>query len=112
MKLPRTVKVACRVYSVIPMTKAEMDECSAMGVINHRTCTIKIDTDQNWQIQVETLWHEVKHAIHSIADLTDESKEEDYCSRAAPIELMVLLENKALMDCIMKGITDSSCEHH
>lgn len=97
--LPSRVKVGYAVYDVIAMLPAEIDEVGA-GVCNHRTCVIKIDTTQHWQKQIETLWHEIKHAIHVSVDLGDESKEEDYCSRSAPAEIAVFLDNPSLRQII------------
>ena len=98
--LPTHVRISYSQFHVQPMTAAEADEVGD-GCCNLRDCVIKVNTTQSWQRQVETLWHEVKHAIHAHADLTDESKEEDFCTRAAPYELAVLVHNPKLVACIL-----------
>ena len=48
-----------------------------------------------------TLLHEVIHACADLADLTDDSTEEEWASRLAPVLLRVLWENPALLAYIM-----------
>lgn len=102
MKGIRKVKVGHLVYRVCEMTPEEAEEIEAYGVTNHRTCTIKINSTQDFRRQVETLWHEIKHAVHEIVDLDDGCKEEDYCRRAAPLEISVLCSNPQLLSLIRK----------
>lgn len=101
-----SVRVGHLDYKVVAMRGAEADEIGH-GVCNFHTCIIKIDTSQCFQRQVETLWHEVKHAVHKLADLTDSSTEEEYCMRAAPLEIAVLRDNPRLME-LLAG-WDNSC---
>ena len=100
MKGLNVVRVGCFEYKILSMTSAEIDEVGH-GVCNFSSCVIKIDTTQCHQKQVETLWHEVKHAVHKLADLGDDSKEEEYCMRAAPLEISVMRDNPRLMELLL-----------
>ena len=103
----RSVQVGPFRYSVSAMTSEEIGDDCGRGFINTRTCEIKIDTTYSRQIQIEVLWHEVKHAIHHLASLCDESKEEDYCTRAAPLDLMVLKDNPRLTKILLGEDNDT-----
>ena len=100
-----TIQIGYTQFAVKQMTPDEVEEVGH-GVCNYSTCTIKIDTTQNMQCQIETLWHEVKHAIHNIADLGDESKEEEFVTRSAPLEIDTLRRNPGLMDLISGADTE------
>jgi hypothetical protein len=108
MKGIRQVRIGPAVYKIVDMTPEEHEECEAQGLVNVHTCTIKINPRLSHFRQVEILWHEIKHAIHELADLGDDSKEEDYCRRAAPLELDVLCSNPQLVKLISKVRLDLS----
>ena len=90
--LPAKLRIGHLDVSVQMMTEEESEEVGA-GVANPRTCTIKIDGRLDWQLQVETLWHEVLHFIHFLADLGDESKEEEFVARTTPFHISFFRDN-------------------
>jgi hypothetical protein len=50
--------------------------------------------DSRW---VEVLWHEVKHAINELADIRDETSEEDSVRRSTPLEIAFLRDNPGVI---------------
>tara|TARA_R110000868_G_scaffold82356_6_gene232634 strand:- start:5123 stop:5449 length:327 start_codon:yes stop_codon:yes gene_type:complete len=44
----------------------------------------------------DTLFHEVKHAVNFVADLSNGSTEEEFVTRSTPMELEVLRNNEDL----------------
>ena len=48
--------------------------------------------------QIETFWHEIKHAVNNQMDLSDDSSEEDFVLRGSKGELAVIRANPSLLD--------------
>lgn len=92
----KTIKICFATFTVSLMSEVCADEIGAYGTCNLHKLTIRIADGIDPQLQIETLWHEVKHAIHQLADLNDESKEEDFVTRAAPLEIDTLRRNPGL----------------
>ncbi|MEM6980941.1 MAG: ImmA/IrrE family metallo-endopeptidase [Planctomycetota bacterium] len=89
---PDRVLVGNRTFEIRPMTPLE---CNAVGdgVCDLVNDVIAINTSQSDANIRETLWHEIAHAVHHVAKLTDGCSEEDFANRAAPIWIDVVTRN-------------------
>lgn len=97
IKLPACVIVANRTFRVVAMTADERDNIGD-GVCNWSVDEIKINTDQSDINVLETLLHEVGHAVNASANITDASTEEDGVTRTTPIWMSVWRDNPDLLE--------------
>lgn len=96
MELPPVIVVGATRYRVVEMTEEERDHVGH-GVCNPAMGLIKIDMKQCDDQLLETLLHEVGHAVCSTAAITDHASQEDYILRTTPIWMQVWRENLRLM---------------
>lgn len=103
IELPRRIRVLNRTYIVKAMT-TEDGEHIGDGVCNPRREIIKISLDQSNNNILETLFHEVAHAVNSAASLGDSSSEEDYVTRTTPIWMAVWRDNPELFQLLVNYV--------
>lgn len=101
IRLPEKILVGHLVYTVRPMTADEADESGAEGICSQRRETIRVSTAQCDRLMLETLLHEVGHAINWLAAIDDSASEEDYVLRTTPIWMTVWRDNPDLLDLLL-----------
>jgi len=97
-KLPELLRIAHLevVVLYLPMSEMESDD----GWVSVRQQLIKINRDQSDVNAFETLLHEVTHVVNAIADVGDETKEEDAVRRVTPIWMQVWRDNPKLLEAL------------
>lgn len=106
MFLPETIRVGPFKYNVIPMKDGESEQLDAHGSCSNKNLVIKIDKGQADQMVVETLFHEIEHAINHLADVDDKTEEEDAVRRTTPLRLAVFRDNPDLFR-LLKWMCDA-----
>ena len=97
IQLPNIVRVANATYSITTFTSEELETNDNHGhCIYHRTA-IRVSTAQSDAMILDTLLHEIGHAVNHAAGLNDQSTEEDFVLRATPIWMCVWRDNPALL---------------
>ena len=95
MILPPYVIVGPYKYRIIDMSAEDFDE--EEGGCNHNNLVIKVYTQNRApEFVLDTLWHEISHAVNHVADVNDETKEEDQVTRTTPVWLQVIRDNHGL----------------
>ncbi len=101
---PSVIRVSAHRYRVF-FDRAELAEAQkesssdCMGATNHSQLRIVVDPKLAHDQQVDTLLHEVEHAISHVAGIGDREKitEHEYIHRTNTIRLAVLRDNPALV---------------
>ena len=96
MKLPKSIRVVNRVFEVREMEGDFVRCCSADGLCDHNDDVIHVNTNQSRSQVIETLLHEVGHAINAVVGINDDSTEEEFVRRSTPIWMAVWRENPEL----------------
>lgn len=104
MKLPKSLRIGPFDYAVRMWTDEQSKSHEADGMCSETTIFIRRSLED--QRMLETLLHELLHAIHDIADLGDKSDEEEFTRRSAPLLLCVFRDNPELLSLINKY-----CQH-
>lgn len=101
--MPGAIKVGPFVYrvsqDVAKLQAHEREKGSGFsGFTDHCNLEIVIGPDEALGSQRETLWHEVKHAVHHLYGNSNETiDDETHIRKMAPMELAVLRENPLLV---------------
>ena len=93
---PSHIQVLHVKYEVILKPRTEMDDDD--GFCCDDRLLICVCSALPMQNQIETLWHEIKHAINTQMDLSDDSTEEDFVLRGTKGELAVFRSNPCLLE--------------
>ena len=96
--LPRRIKIGHYTWRVVvgdSVTHPEQLE-GAHGLTDYDTLKIYIRADEALSITVDTVLHELDHAINYAANLTDNSLEEEYVTRGTTVRLDTYLRNPRL----------------
>ena len=94
MQLPKLVHVGPHDYLVHVKERLPDDD---FGEIDFETLVITISGRVDIQVQIETLLHELLHAINQLADITDDTAEEDVVTRTTPYLLALIRDNPELI---------------
>lgn len=100
MKLPKTIKVGPYFWKVVHRKIPEVEECRGDCIPTKET--IRITTGLSKLTTVETLMHEVFHAIYYSWSLEDEDKEERVVSLISTAFAAVLLDNPEFTKLLME----------
>jgi hypothetical protein len=93
MSLPKKIKVISMDYTIKPAEASWVRETESRGQCCTDTQTITVPkTDIPCQT-LDTVMHEVFHAVFDVMQLTDDDKEEAYVSRMATGFTAVLRDN-------------------
>lgn len=76
LKMPAKVRVSCFTVDIIEWDNKEACMRKCFGEFSQDELIIRIDFAQQPQRVVETLIHEVMHAIYGLSGIKDEDKEE------------------------------------
>lgn len=97
--LPKAIRIGNRDYAVrffeADEEKLATDDLSGHVIFAAGLIRIAKGQDKTWLL--ETLLHEIGHAINKLADLSDSSTEEDHVLRATPLWMAVFRDNQALL---------------
>ena len=102
MIIPTEIRVGHLTYSVRELTSDEVEHSEASGLCIIDKLVIAYDPRQPKVLLLETVLHEVSHAVNDFAHLTDKSDEEDHCLRATPVWMMVWRDNPALLNLLQE----------
>ena len=97
MKLPEEVKVACFNIEIKHWDTKTATVRHCFGEFSPDELIIRIDTTQKPQRIIETLIHEITHAIYSLYNVKDEDKEERIVSSMSRGWLQVYQDNPEIM---------------
>lgn len=92
---PAFVQVFHLRYTLRPVLSVEIDGDDGICDVNRLRICWAIDRPP--AVQIETLWHEILHAIHHHFDLDDPSPEERFTLLGARGHLQVLRDNPWLL---------------
>lgn len=98
MKLPPYVAIVHRTFRVVELDEDLRYCVSDDGLIDFEHDTITVNPCLSPAQVLETLLHEVGHAVHAVAAINDHSSEEEIVSRTTPIWMAVWRDNPLLLD--------------
>lgn len=109
IELPSQLKIGPYDYEVV-----QVDEQSRKVMINENlfgshhpeACKIIIYLTDNDEVNLNTLWHEIKHAIWFLFGLQDSDDEERIVNTLSSGELMVLKDNPELLELVTTVVTE------
>lgn len=107
--LPEYLKIGPYWYEVIEADESweEMHgDGGISGLCLNRESRIYVNLTGNRTFDIDTFWHEVKHAIWFVFGLQDSDDEERVVSAMATGELMVLKDNPELFSMLMDYVTE------
>ena len=104
MDLPEKIKVAGIDVKLIDWCPEEADEFGAYGIFSPGRSLIKIDTSKNEHKVVETLIHEVLHAIYAGYFISEDDGEERTVSVMAAGLTQVFRDSPELLDLITEHL--------
>lgn len=105
MTCPRKVKVGAQFYRISRRKNPRLQR-DTWGLCDHERCEIWIAPGLSGRRYVEVLWHEIIHAIHYNAGLSDDSTEEEFTDRGGMGLMMVMADNPALSMWTLKALAD------
>ncbi len=103
MKLPKEIKVAGHQYRVKVKNGSWGDDSRLRGNCSSQELEIKIDSNMPKSRRVETLLHEIGHAIYHEYNIQDEDREERTVTAFATGLHQVLTDNPALISLMNDG---------
>ena len=113
IQLPRNIKVGPFVFSVIGRSENWSHEHECNGLCHTEHHSIDIVTERrNAGFILDTLLHEISHAIWWAMDLKDEDKEEEIVRRMSTGWSMVYVDNPRLLEYIEESVDEIKGERH
>lgn len=106
MKIPSRIRVVNRTFAVRLMDNEAVRCSGSDGICDPIDDNIYLNTDQSESQVLETLLHEVGHAINVIVGINDDSTEEDFIRRSTPIWMSVWRDNPDLFSLIKEWVGD------
>lgn len=97
VKLPEKVKVACFDITIEAWTHHKASENARFGEFSALTLTIRIDNSLSDIKKVDTLLHEINHAIYWAYSMDDNDKEERIVGTFATAWTQVYRDNPELL---------------
>jgi len=98
IELPPNVRICNRDYRLRYFHDDEAESEGADGLIHYRSGLIRIQSLQDNTSILETVLHEVAHAINQVANVnSDETTEEELVTRTTPIWMCVWRDNPDLL---------------
>jgi hypothetical protein len=100
IELPKSIRILHRDYSVRYFPDDVDPECD--GLCEFRIGRISSVTTLSNDLILETLLHEVNHAVNFAANVDDETTEEDQVHRTTPIWMQVWRDNPELLNLLTR----------
>ncbi len=100
MKLPNKIKVACFDIEIREWDAKTANVRGCFGEYSGDECIIRIDATHNSQRVVETLIHEITHAIYHLYCISDEDKEERIVTAISRGWFQVYRDNPEVLDLV------------
>lgn len=101
--LPKKVRVAWADFAIEVARISEMEDDN-LGLCKPRYSTIYIDTDQSDDAALDTVVHEILHAVWYTQNLNDKAKEEDAVTSLAHGLILLFRDNPKLLDWFVREI--------
>ena len=98
MDYPTRIKTGCHMFNLRAMTIDEMRYSGALGSCDCDNLSIIIDTSSHASLQVESIIHELTHAIFWTYNIRKKNGEEHIVKTLANGLTQVLTDNKHLQD--------------
>lgn len=99
-KLPPYIAVLHRTFQVEAMNQELGDLCGDDGILDTQRDVIRVNLQLSDAQVIETLLHEIEHAINLVACVGDHTCEEDAVTRQVPVRMAVLRDNPKLLEII------------
>lgn len=103
--LPKAIKVGPHSFSVVERNKKWVEEHAAEGMCDFSSYTIEVNVQHRPSCVLDTLVHEIFHAIYFTYNMTVGDDEERLVRTGSTGWLAVLSDNPALVKFINKVIT-------
>lgn len=103
---PEKIKVGPYLYNIHEVDGQWSEDHEAHGKCNTQTHNIWINTTYDSAHVLDTLLHELLHALWSQYNLKDKEEEEDVVTRLATGLVQLLLDNKHLLKFIKESLRD------
>lgn len=111
--LPKSIKIGPFIFSIIARSENWQHDNDACGMCNTDHHSIDVVTERRTAgFILDTLIHEIQHAIWWVMDLKDEDKEEEVVRRLATGWSMVYVDNPALLEFIEESVDAVKGEAH
>ena len=104
MKRPTKIKVACFDINIIDFTSHEASLLARFGEFSALENHIKLDPAINKIKEVDTLLHELNHAIYWAYGIDDEDKEERIVGTFATAWTQIFRDNPELLEFIKHNL--------
>lgn len=109
MNLPDKVKVACFDIKIIDWEPREASVRGRFAEFSAVNQEIKIDTSHGDIKTVDSLLHEINHAIFWAYEIHDEDKEERICGTMSTAWTQIFRDNPQVMDFVFNSLRER-CE--
>lgn len=95
LRLPKSLKIGYKTYTVRDMTETERIHSNSRGITYDDKGLLVVCTEKgDRQEQLNTLLHEILHACYHVGNLQDDDDEERTVHGLANVLLQVLTDNK------------------
>ena len=105
-QIPKSVRVTCYDVKVSEWDRATSESVDSYGEFNERDLVIRVDmSSRNNIAKVDTLIHEINHAIYFAYGLQDKDKEERIVSTFATAWVQVFRDNPCLVEWLRYNVS-------
>lgn len=74
-KTPTRLRIGCRVFDINEMSDREAFVTQSLGVFLLDKSVIELQSQDDFLLECEVLWHEIFHALHYVAGIETENEE-------------------------------------
>lgn len=104
-RLPKRVKIGAYTYTIERLTATDTDLGEGNdGITNFDSLRVLIHDTLNFQNVVNTLYHELNHAVNHVFGIDDNSSEEDIATQSANGWLALRIDNPTVDRWINRAI--------
>jgi hypothetical protein len=106
--LPTRIRVGYRIYVVYPMSYADMERLERHGETNKRRAEIYVCNQDAPLVVLDTLLHEINHAIWNEYNLSESEDEEKAVHMLSSGMVQVLHDNPKLVKVCLKLLKEAA----
>lgn len=106
--MPSSIKVGYRTYTIRTWDILEADNANAWGLCDHANGIIWLCTEIDPKIVVDTLLHEIMHAIWNYMGLDEKHGEEPIVHRIGTGLTQVFCDNPQLVQWIQSVVSEKT----
>jgi hypothetical protein len=108
VKIPSSVKIGYRSYEIKHWDMLEANNCDAWGMCDNTNAIIWVCTDLQPRVVVDTLLHEIMHAIWYYMGLDEKHGEEPVVHRLGTGLTQVFCDNPTLVRWIDSAVSEKT----